>query len=523
MFKPALAFAFSACLLGLAPAPAVARDTAPQAVALANTKAARDYYARLIAAPAPDLAELTLLMTLMPKGGDLHHHYSGAIYVEDYLDWLKLAGWCVYRADNAESGAARYHVETRPRDQLPAAAGALCLDADAIRDARNNDFYRGLLSRWSDKDYANHNHEQPPPDAQFFNTFGYFGPVSTYNYNLALRNLKARAQAENVQYIETMLRSAPARAEVYGSAAGKQADALAPDADQANVDAALAPLYDVLAADAHTRDDIAKYLSVLEDAAAGIDDDSFTMRFQAYVSRNNPPAQVFAGLYAAFAATNRSAKSSGRLVGVNIVGPENWPVSMRDYTLHMRMFHFLRQKFPDVHLDLHAGELTLGMVPPEGLQSHIREAVEIAGAQRIGHGVDLPYEHDADSLLRTLREKNVALEINLTSNAFILGVAGAAHPVQVYRRHGVPFVISTDDPGVSRDNLSHEYVLFASRYKPAYDELKRTVYNSIRHAFLTDAQKAAELQKLDTRFAAFEARVRELAASSARSTTRKTH
>ena len=164
-----------------------------------------------------------------------------------------------------------------------------------------------------------------------------------------------------------------------------------------------------------------------------------------------------------------------------------------------------------MRLALHAGELTLGMVPPEGLQSHIREAVEIAGADRIGHGVDIVYERDAVGLLRIMRERRVAVEINLTSNAFILGVKNEAHPVQVYRQQGVPFVISTDDPGVSRNNLSAEYVLYTSRYKPSYDALKETVFNSIRYSFLSEAEKAAELKILTQRFAAFDARARELA------------
>jgi adenosine deaminase len=177
----------------------------------------------------------------------------------------------------------------------------------------------------------------------------------------------------------------------------------------------------------------------------------------------------------------------------------------------MRMFAFLKQKHPAVRLSLHAGELTLGMVPPEGLQSHIREAVEIAGAERIGHGVDIVYERDALGLLRTMRERGVAVEINLTSNAFILGVKNESHPVQVYRQQSVPFVISTDDPGVSRNNLSGEYMLYVSRYRPSYDALKETVFNSIRYSFLSDAEKAAELKGLAQRFAVFEARARELA------------
>src|ERR1035437_316705 len=35
-----------------------------------------------------DNAQLTLFLSQMPKGGDIHHHYSGAIYAETYLDWV---------------------------------------------------------------------------------------------------------------------------------------------------------------------------------------------------------------------------------------------------------------------------------------------------------------------------------------------------------------------------------------------------------------------------------------------------
>jgi adenosine deaminase/adenosine deaminase CECR1 len=54
-------------------------------------------------------------------------------------------------------------------------------------------------------------------------------------------------------------------------------------------------------------------------------------------------------------------------------------------------------------------------------------------------------------------------------------------------------------------------VLYTSRYKPSYDALKETVFNSIRYSFLSEAEKAAELKGLTQRFAAFEAKVRELA------------
>jgi len=493
-----LLYAVMAALAFSAPAPAQGTP------AKTDYQATRQYYDSLIAGQNPNLAALTLLMTMMPKGGDLHHHYAGAIYVETFLDWIKQKAYCIYRADNSELKAIRFRVETKPGGLSPAAR-ALCLDVDQVRDPSDEVFYRELLSRWSDKDYKNHFHQQVAPDQHFFDTFGYFGSFSDDDYNQGLRQLKVRAVAENVQYIETMLRRAPAP---DNPALSRAVNDLPADASPARIEAALAPLYEFLTRDEATAKGVADYLGSVDAAAAGIDDGDFKMRFQAYVVRSEQPAKVFAGLYSAFAAVN----ARRRVVAVNIVGPEDGIVSMRDYSLHMRMFAFLKQKHPGVRLSLHAGELTLGMVPPEGLQSHIREAVEVAGADRIGHGVDIVYERDAVGLLRTMRERRVAVEINLTSNAFILGVKNEAHPVQVYRQQGVPFVISTDDPGVSRNNLSAEYVLYTSRYKPSYDGLKETVFNSIRYSFLSEAEKAAELKVLTQRFTAFEARGRELAA-----------
>jgi adenosine deaminase len=208
-------------------------------------------------------------------------------------------------------------------------------------------------------------------------------------------------------------------------------------------------------------------------------------------------------LYTSFAA----AKRTPLVVGVNIVGPENGYVAMRDYALHMKMFAFLKKQFPDVNVALHAGELAMGMVPPEGLRSHIHEAVQIAGANRIGHGVDIVHESNPHELLQLMKQRAVALEVNLTSNAFILGIKGEEHPVRLYERYGVPIVISTDDAGVSRINLSHEYLLYTSRYKPSYDRLKQVVYNSIRYSFLPEKEKRHELTKLDQRFIAFEANI----------------
>lgn len=482
--------------------PPVQPPSQPQVVQ-ANLQAARHYYTSLIAGPAPNIAGLTLMMTAMPKGGDLHHHYSGSIYAETFLDWVKEKKGCIWQVDNPRRDKAfRFTIWSEP-DKLSPEERVDCLDVDVILSADNNGFYRELLSTWSDKDFHNHSHQQSPPDQHFFDTFFYIGGISSAYPARGLQQLKTRAIAENVQYIETMLsRPSATRNEALEGAI----NALTPAASDADIQAALASFHDFLAADPATRDTVEKYVAGIDAVSTGIDDNDFKVRFQTYVVRNDPAGFVFSGLYSSFAA----ASAGGKIVGVNIVGPENRPVAMRDYGLHMRMFAFLKQKFPNVKLSLHAGELTLGMVPPEGLQSHIRDAIEIAGANRIGHGVDVAHERDSTGLLRLMRERKVAVEINLTSNEFILGVKGDAHPLLLYRQAGVPYVISTDDSGVSRNNLAGEYVLFASRYKPGYDALKETVFNSIRVYFLPEAEKTAELAKLTQRFLAFEARMADM-------------
>jgi adenosine deaminase len=478
-----------------APGAALAREPAT-ASRQANEAATARHYAALIAGQEPKLAELTMFFTQMPKGGDLHHHYSGAIYVEQYLDFLDRQGLCVnkqtYRIEQDKAVIALERAK-------PAKERNCLSSAEVYADDYT---WRELVQRWSNKDFDNHGALQPPPDRLFFQTFGYFGPVSNANFREGLQELKQRAIAENVSYIETMFKMAPALADAGFDARAWQL---------ANDDAALA-IELRMAAEALERDpafakSIADFVAKIDEAAEGIDDERFTMRYQTYVLRLLNPSQVFSSMLAAF----KSANGGGKVVGVNIVGQESTMVSMRDYALHMKMFRFLKTLYPDVKVALHAGELALGEVPPEGLKFHIDQALTVAGANRIGHGIDLAHEANAPAILRKMRQDDIPVEINLTSNAFISGIKDENHPVTLYRKYGVPYVISTDDAGVTRHTLSQEYVLFASRYKPDYAEMKKTSYNSIRYAFLPAADKARLTRQLDARFAGFEAEVAKLA------------
>jgi adenosine deaminase/adenosine deaminase CECR1 len=433
-------------------------------------------YEKFIEGESPNVAQLNLFFSRMPKGGDLHNHYSGSIYAETYLDWVEDAG---------------YWIDENTLNISEAKTDSSISVAQLRSDT---ELYKKLLMLWSCKDYRNHYHAQLPPDDCFFNTFAYFGPISKH-YNKGLMILKERAIKENVSFLETMLKS------VGYSYSDKSFDE---KARKAANDKDIISLFDELSSKIDADDAFEKricdFIKTLEDAHKGMDDDRFMMRYQTYASRNSSPSVVFSALYAAFKAVDRS----DILVGVNIVGAENGLIAIEDYGLHMRMFAYLKEKFPNVNVALHAGELTLGMVRPKDLKFHISQALLIACAQRIGHGVDLPYEEDSVSLLREIKEKSV-IEICLTSNEFILGVEGCHHPYLIYSAYDVPMVICTDDAGISRNNLTGEYVLLATRYRPDYEKIKEYVYNSIKYSFLPQKDKDSLTALLDIRFKKFEA------------------
>ena len=449
--------------------------------ALDNARKTTLLYNEFIEGESPNIAQLNLFLTKMPKGGDLHHHYSGSLYAETYLDWVESAGYWI----------------DKNKLRISKVKTSNSISVEQLRS--DTTLYRKLLTLWSDKDYQNHYHLQPPPDHNFFNTFGYFGSISDFSYNAGLMILRERAIKENVSYIESMLKSVG-----YTYKDTSFDESIRKTTSNEAIYLLLDELSSKIDMDNVFQEKIDSFVRLVEKAHEGIDDDLFMMRYQTYAVRINAPSVVFSALYSAFKAT----ETSELVVGVNILAPENDMVSIADYNLHMQMFAYLKERFPNVHRALHAGELTLGMVRPKNLTFHISQALDVASAQRIGHGVDLPYEKGAIDLLRRMKEKS-AIEINFTSNEFILGVKGRAHPYLIYSAYNVPIVICTDDSGVSRNNLSSEYVLLATRYKTSYKTVKKYVYNSINYSFLSESEKSSLINSLDVRFEEFEAEMAE--------------
>ena len=446
--RPAVPLAITCALA----APAAAQSTA--ATAEARTAARLD----AIAASPP---RLRIFLQRMPKGGDLHNHSGGAIYAEDILRWAAQDGRCV--------ATDPYRIVPPPCD-APGRFPARGLEEDYPR-------YAAAIQAFSTRDHEEGVGDPTVPGYdRFFATFDAFWPAFAGNAGRELSLVRQQAAGDHVSYLELSSGSeatGPLLAAMKGTT-GNDLDALY---------AAVSPLLPAAVASARAEYDHA------EADAARIDGCTtpqhtpacdVAVRYLYTAIRTRPPAEVFAQLAFGFAL----AGADPRFVGVNIAAPEHDPVAIRDYALHMRMFAFLKARHPTVPLSLHAGELTLGLVPPRDLRFHIRDAVAVAGARRIGHGIDISYEDDATALLARMARDRVAVEINLTSNAVILGVKGAQHPLSLYRTAGVPVVLSTDDEGVSRSDMTNEYQRAVAEQGLRYTDLKQIARDTLAYSFL---------------------------------------
>ncbi len=406
--------------------------------------------------------DLEAFLRRMPKGSDLHYHFSGGIYAETWIRDAAEDGLCVDLAG---------YVFVMPQ---PVCGAGQAPAAQAFSDQK---LYDTLVNAFSMRSFV--------PTAgfsghdQFFATFDRFFAVTQSQSHAGewLDEVASRAAAQNEQYIELMDTPEFSHAARIAHDIGWKDN--------------LGQLREALLARG-LRDEATTARAVLDKTEASrralehcgtpqeMPGCKITFRFLYQILRGFPKEQVFAQTLLGF----ETASADPRFVGINYVMPEDGTISMADYELHMKIVGFLHGLYPSVHISLHAGELAPGLVTPEGLCCHIRQAVEEAYAERIGHGVDVMHEDRPYDLLKEMAAKHVMVEINLTSNDVILGIAGKDHPLPIYRNFHVPVALSTDDEGVSRINMTHEYVRAAETYSLSYADLKQMVRTGLEHTFL---------------------------------------
>lgn len=397
--------------------------------------------------------ELIAFLSRVPKGGDLHNHVGGAVY-SDYALNAAIAKGLTFDPATGVFGS----------DPTKIPAVKLLTDNALLYQFLNAASMRG----WSGEGQTGHDH--------FFASFDFARSARrAMSYSDVLTEVVGRAKAQNLQYMELMAGTTPGEAlDAYFKDLPKSDDmpkaleALRPRLEK--VLAATGPYLD-------GNESVGKRIGQKTLTGA---EEPITLRYVWSCGRLDDPdtffAEAAAGIYL--------AAKEPRVAAMNIVAPEDHPLSRTQFDWQMQAIDFLWKELGKPNLTLHAGELTLALSPPEPMRDRIRKTIEVGHARRIGHGVSIAYEDDVQGLLAKMRREGIAVEICLSSNASILGVSGDRHPLRLYRSAGVPVFLNTDDEGVSRSTMTIEWVRAVREQGMTYRDLKEMARNSIEYSFL---------------------------------------
>lgn len=401
---------------------------------------------------------LEIFIKEMPKGADIHIHLLGATYAENLINYGKNDDLCI-----------------NPKNNMVFYDGKCPSNLLLSKISKNGKLYNQLIDAWSLLNFVPTPHESEHD--HFFKAFKFFPILNKHRGNI-LAELIQRAQDEKVTYLELLIFTDFDKVLSFANKVQWNNNFRIMRENFINkcLNKIVSEIHEqVLVDEKKAESKIDCSINKKQNQCHVL------VRYQYQAIRNNPPKLVFAMLLTAFELANRYPN---KFVGVNLVGPEDDFLSLQNYKLQMKMIAYLHSVYPNVKISLHAGELRFGLAPPEDLLFHINDAVNVAHANRIGHGVDIAYEKNSLQLLHELAKKHILVEINLTSNAKILGIKGKYHPFMLYLSHNVPLALSTDDDGVLRTDMNNEFFRAAQTYKLSYLTLKKLARNSLTYNFL---------------------------------------
>jgi len=141
--------------------------------------------------------------------------------------------------------------------------------------------------------------------------------------------------------------------------------------------------------------------------------------------------------------------------------------------------HFKRAREAGWHITVHAGEA-------DGPRS-VWQALNGLGAERIGHAVHAPED---EVLMDTLAERRTGIEVSLTSNVQTTTVPDyASHPLRLFLQRGLCATLNSDDPGISRITLRHEYDVAAPAAGLDDEMIRQAQRNALAAAFLSPEER----------------------------------
>lgn len=178
------------------------------------------------------------------------------------------------------------------------------------------------------------------------------------------------------------------------------------------------------------------------------------------------------------------------VVGFDIAGPEDgYPPSDQKET-----FDYLRRE--NAHFTIHAGEAY-------GLPS-IWEAIQLCGAERLGHGVRIMDDIDLSDATQKLgrlssyiRDRRVPLELCPTSN-LQTGAARsiAEHPIGILGKLRFRITVNTDNRLMSQTSMSNEMVLLVEAFNWNFQDVQRVTINALKSAFIPFEERLAIIEEV---------------------------
>jgi aminodeoxyfutalosine deaminase len=189
------------------------------------------------------------------------------------------------------------------------------------------------------------------------------------------------------------------------------------------------------------------------------------------------------GTDAAMDVVNAAKRSGSKAIGAFGIGGDEMSVATEEFRPV-----YERAATMGLHLLMHAGEV--------GGPEKIREAIELLNVERIGHGIAAAQD---PALMDLLVDRRIPLEICPQSNIRTGALAKQLrlpearikeHPLPQLWRHGIPIVLSTDDPAMFHTTLLAEYENAAAMGLNEI-ELAQLADMSFEHAFLSAPDKLA--------------------------------
>ncbi len=450
-------------LLALSTAPTTAAQSLAPPTPLMRTTT---YLQTVAADTSSGPTRLTEFLNDIPKGGDLHHHLSGAVYAESYIN---------YAAEDGDCFDATFTIVPPPCDIAKGRSPAARAQTDYA-------FRNQTIDALSARNFAPTTGD-PSILVHFFKTFFKFDLVVNRHWGEELAEVAHRAAIQHEIYLETILGVDKGASIDLGDKVGwnDNFDTMRHALDAAGMPRIVAQARRDLDAGERDMRKILRCDSSSPDPGCDV-----TLRYQHFVLRAFPKAQAFAQMQAGF----EIAAADPRVVSINPVQPQEDYIPLKDFELQLRMFGYFHRLYPNIHLSMHAGELFLGVTRPEEMYdtAHIRDTIDIGHAERIGHGLDVLSEPDPQGLLAEMARKHILVEDPIYIHELIgPGVVGS-DVLPIYLNAGVPVSLATDDEGGARSDMTQTFRRAVEGYHIGYPMLKTLVRDSLEHAFVPGAE-----------------------------------